>query len=493
MLTREKQQAREQVQMLTIEDMVPKDHILRDIDQAISFDFIYDEVKELYCADNGRPSIDPVVLFKIIFTKYLFGIRSIRQTIKEIEVNMAYRWFLGYGMMEKIPHFTTFGKNYERRFADSHIFERIFEHILLEAVRCKFVDARSVFLDATHIKASANKKKAVNKAVKVEAKHYHAELMEEINRDREDHGKKAFQDDNNDDGTPPETRNIKVSTTDPECGLFHKGEHKVEFAYTTHVACEKNNYILGCDISAGNVHDSVMFDQLYRNVLARFPEIETVALDSGYKTPWIMKQIFDSGRKAATPYKRPMTKEGFFKKYEYVYDEHYDCILCPENQVLKYRTTNRDGYREYKSDPKICANCPSRFMCTESKNCQKIVTRHVWEDYMELAEDVRHSPEGKEIYSMRGQTIERVFADAKEKHFMRYTYSRGLAKLRMQTLLTFGTMNLKKTGQMEEDKRVVARLFVACFPFLAILPRYPLRLISFAPFCNVHKGALSSP
>ena len=444
MLTREKKESRGQIQMLCIEDMVPRNHVLRDIDRAISFDFIYDEVRDLYSEDQGRPSIDPVVLFKIVLVKYIFGIRSMRQTIKEIEVNMAYRWFLGYGMTEAIPHFTTFGKNYERRFANSDIFEKIFEHILLEAVRCKFVDASAAFLDATHIKASANKKNSVNEKVKVAAKHYHKELMEEINKDREAHGKKTFPDD---DDTPPETRDMKVSKTDPDCGLFHKGEHKVEFAYTTHVACDKNSFVLGCDVSAGNVHDSVMFDRLYKTVLARFPEIESVAVDSGYKTPWIMKQIFDSGRKAMTPYKRPMTKEGFFKKYEFVYDEYYDCVLCPENQILKYSTTNREGYREYKSNPKRCANCPSRSRCTESKNCQKVVTRHVWEEYMELAEDVRHSPEGKEIYALRSQTIERVFADAKEKHFMRYTYYRGLAKLRMQALLTFAAMNLKKLAK----------------------------------------------
>jgi len=189
MLTREKKLERDQIEMLCIEDLVPEDHLLRDIDQAISFDFIYDMVKDLYCEDNGRPSIDPVVLIKIVLIKYLFGIRSMRQTTKEIEVNMAYRWFLGYGMREQIPHFTTFGKNYERRFADSDIFERIFEHILLEAVRSKFVDASAVFIDATHIKASANKKKAVNEVVKINAKHYQSELMEEINSDREAHGK----------------------------------------------------------------------------------------------------------------------------------------------------------------------------------------------------------------------------------------------------------------------------------------------------------------
>jgi transposase len=450
----EKKQERNQIQIISIEDLVPKDHILRDIDKAIDMNFIYDEVKDLYSKDNGRPSIDPVVLFKMIFIKYLFGIRSIRQTIKEIEVNMAYRWYLGYGMTEKIPHFTTFGKNYERRFADSGIFEKIFERILNEAVQCNFVDATAGFIDATHIKASANKKKAVNEAVKIEAKHYHAKLTEEINADRAAHGKKPLKDDD-DDATPPPTKNKKVSTTDPECGLFHKGEHEKQFAYTVHVACDKHNYILGCDVSAGNVHDSVMFDGLYKDVLAKFPEIDMMALDSGYKTPWIMKQIFDSGRKASTPYRCPMTKKGFYKKYEYVYDEYYDCILCPENQVLKYSTTNREGYREYKSDPKICASCPSRHKCTESKNCVKVVTRHVWEGYIELAEDVRHSPEGKETYSMRSQTIERVFADAKEKHFMRYTHYRGLAKLRMQALLTFAWMNLKKLAKWKKDNGLI--------------------------------------
>lgn len=250
-----------------------------------------------------------------------------------------------------------------------------------------------------------------------------------------------------DDDTPPPTKNIKQSTTDPESGLFHKGEHKVVFAYTAHTACDKHNFILGVDISAGNVHDSIMFDGLYKNVMAKFPEARMIGIDSGYKTPWIMKQVFDSGRLPATPYKRPMTKCGFFKKYEFVYDEYYDCVICPENQVLKYSTTNRDGYKEFKSNPAICVNCPSRAKCTESKECVKLYTMHVWDKYLELAEDVRHSPQGKEAYALRSQTIERVFGDAKEKHNMRYTQYTGKAKVTMQVLLTFACQNLKKLAK----------------------------------------------
>lgn len=466
-----------QIEMVCIEDLVPENHILRDIDSAIDFSFIHELVHNFYCADNGRPSIDPVVLFKIVLIQYTFGIRSMRQTIKEIEVNMAYRWFLGYGMTERIPHFTTFGKNYIRRFADTDIFEKIFERILSEAVEAGFVDASAVFIDATHIKANANNHKYKNEIVKKEARHYQEELQREIEKDREEHGKKPPKPPK--DGGVPPTKTVKSSTTDPDCGLFHKGEHKKEFAYTTHVICDKHNFVLGADVSAGNVHDSVMFDDLYRDVLANFPEIEMIALDSGYKIPWIMKQIFDSERLPSTPYKRPMTKEGFFRKYEYVYDEYYDCYLCPNNQVLKYSTTNRDGYREYKSDPKICKNCQCQGQCTESKSCQKVVTRHVWEEYMELAEDVRHSPEGKEIYKLRKETIERVFADAKVKQGMRYTQYRGLARLKMQVLLTFSCMNLKKLATWKRKNGLLP-------PFLPRFTRFILNWLHY--FKKPHKA-----
>ena len=459
MLKENKEKVRKQINFVCIDDLVPENHILRDIDKSIDFSFIYDLVRDLYCEDNGRPSIDPVVLFKIVMIQYTFGIRSMRQTIKDIEVNMAYRWFLGYDMTEKIPHFTTFGKNYSRRFAGTDIFEKIFERILSEAVNAGFVDASAVFIDATHIKANANNHKYTNEIVKIEAKHYQDELQKEIEKDRESHGKKPPKPPK--DGGEPKTKTVKQSTTDPDCGLFHKGEHKKEFAYTSHVVCDKHNFVLDCDVSAGNVHDSVMFDGLYYNVLAKFPEIEMAALDSGYRTPWIMKQIFNSGRLPSVPYKRPMTKEGFFRKHEYVYDEYFDCYLCPNNHVLKYSTTNKDGYREYKSNPNICKSCLCRSQCTESKNCQKVVTRHVWEEYMEMAEDVRHSSKGKEIYKLRKETIERVFADAKVKHGLRFTQYRGLARLKMQVLLTFFCMNLKKLASWKRNNGLLS-LILQC-------------------------------
>lgn len=198
------------------------------------------------------------------------------------------------------------------------------------------------------------------------------------------HGKKPLKErDDDDDKNGGNT--VTVSTTDPESGLFRKGEHKTEFAYTAHVACDDNNFVLACEVTPGNVHDSKVFDEVYEDVTDKFVEVETVTVDAGYKTPWICKRVMDDDRNISTPYKRPMTGKELFRSFEYVYDEYYNCIICPENQVLKYTTTNRDGYREYKSNPYICKGYPSREKCTHSKNCQKTVQRHIWSDYIELA------------------------------------------------------------------------------------------------------------
>lgn len=368
MITEHTERIRKQLQMVSIDDLVPQDHLLRIIDKAIDWSFIYDLVRDKYSPDNGRPSIDPVVLIKIPFIQYLYGIKSMRQTIKEIDVNIAYRWFLGLEIGEKVPHFTTFGKNYKRRFEGTDLFEQIFQHILEECYKFRLVDPSEVFVDGTHVKARANNKKMQRRIAKEEALFYAEMLRNDIDADREVHGKKPLKDKDDDnkpsggsgdkfedytDDVPLDGKTIKYSTTDPESGWFRKGEHKHVFAYGIETACDKNGWILGFTVNPGNEHDSRTFKGLYDKL--QDIGMKRCVVDAGYKTPAIAKLLLDDGVDPVFPYKRPMTKDGFFKKYEYVYDEYNeyneynDCYICPNNQVLNYSTTNRDGYREYKS------------------------------------------------------------------------------------------------------------------------------------------------
>ena len=490
-MLRENKAERDQMEFFCIDSFVPQDHLLRKIEDALDFSKLYEIVGDLYCHNNGRPSVDPVVLFKIVFIQHLYGIPSLRRTCEEIKMNVAYRWFLGYLMNEQLPHFSTVSQNFKHRFTEETI-DKVFEWILGEVEKHGYLTPDAVFVDGTHIKANANLHKAVKKAIPKAAKEYEKQLMEEINADREAHGKKPFDDHHDDDPSgnvqpngdqndssrnnneqPTAEKTVTVSTTDPECGIFHKGEHKKCFAYEAHTACDKYGYVLDVTVTPGNVHDSVAFPALYRKLLKRFPGIEKIVADAGYKIPYLAKLIIDSGRIPVFPYKRPMGKDEFFRPYEYVYDEYYDCILCPENHVLNYSTTNREGYREYKNKSYICENCPSREKCTHSRNCQKVVTRHIWEDYMELVEDYRHTPEYKALYSHRKETIERDFADAKEKHGMRYTPYRGLAQVTKWVRLKFAALNLKKLAiHLRKDRQSLQ--------FWAVFIHFPLSDLVFA-------------
>ena len=451
---------KKQVEILSLDQLVPEEHLVRKIEKAIDLSFIYPLVKDLY-SPFGAESIDPVVLIKLNIIQYTFGIRSMRQTIKEIEVNTAYRWYIGYGLTERIPHFSTFSKNYARRFEGTDLFERIFMAVVDEIIKHGFIDDENAFIDGSHIKANANNHKYQKAMVEKSTRFYEEELQKEIAKDRMEHGKKPLKE----QSVEPEIKEIKQSTTDPDAGVFHKGEHKKVFAYTANVACDRNNYILAFEATAGNLHDSVVFPMVYDKLKEKFENIKNIVIDAGYKIPAIAKMIIDDGKTPVMPYKCPMTKKGFFKKHEYAYDEYYDCYICPNNEILKYSTTNRDGYKEYKSNPDKCKDCPYLKQCTESKNHVKLVTRHVWAEYLEEAEDIRHTIGSKELYSLRSQTIERIFADAKELHGMRYARHRGLSKVKMELNLLFACMNLKKlANRLWKDS--MNPLFLRCFSLI---------------------------
>ena len=307
--------------------------------------------------------------------------------------------------------------------------------------------ADQIYVDSTHVKACANSKKMRKRVAHEQALWYEEKLQKEISRDREAHGKKPLKEKDRND--PPSgggsdnntkeeeiTEGIKTqkcSTSDPESGWFRKGEHKHVFAYAVETACDKHGWILGYSIHPGNEHDSRTFKTLYDKIKIYSPAM--IIADAGYRTPAIAHELLEDGIEPLFPYKRPMTKEGFFRKYEYAYDEYYDCYICPENHILSYQTTNREGYREYVSCGEICASCPNLHRCAESKEHIKVVTRHVWEEYMEKAEDIRHTLGNKQIYDLRKETIERIFGTAKEQHglphpsfrqCLRYDYSSSI-------------------------------------------------------------------
>ena len=450
--------ARRKAMVIDIDMLVPKDHLLRKIEKVMDYDWLYERLNPLYNDKVGRPGTDPVVLIKMVLIQHLFGIPSLRQTWRECDVNVAYRWFLGYDLLEHIPHFATVSYAFCNRFPPELSVE-IFDHILNKALNNRMVDPSVVFIDGTHIKASANKKKFQKEQVNKAAKVYDEVLRKEVNEERAKLGKKEIED--KDDDEPPKGEK-SASTTDPDCGMFVKGEHERQFAYEAHTACERHGFVLAVEVTPGNIHDSVAWDAVYDSVCSRFPEVEALAMDAGYKTPWIARKTLQDGRIPVLPYTRRHTKKYAFKPWDYQYNEALDCMVCPAGELLRHTTTDRNGKRTYRSTPSVCLNCPCREKCGANGKGQKLIQRHIWQEYLDVVEGIRKTDLGKSIYEKRKETIERVFADAKEKHAMRYTHMRGLTRVTQWVRLKFAAMNLKKLANWAWN-RLCLQAFGKCF------------------------------
>jgi len=241
-------------------------------------------------------------------------------------------------------------------------------------------------------------------------------------------------------------KEIKVSTTDPESGYMYREGKPEGFFYLDHRTVDlKYNMITDVHITPGNTHDADPYLERLERQIDRFGfQVEAVALDSGYVTTPICKALKDKHIFAVMGYRRFSSAKGLFAKKKFSYIPDKDSYLCPGGQRLSYKTTTRDGYREYHSNPSECKECESLNQCTPSKTHKKIISRHVWEESREWVRQNKLTPSGKLLYKKRQETIERSFADSKQLHGLRYCRLRGREQVQEQALLTAVCQNIKK-------------------------------------------------
>ncbi|CCV46475.1 transposase for IS1668 [Yersinia enterocolitica (type O:5,27) str. YE149/02] len=431
---------------ITLDELVPEDHLVRQIDAAIDFEFIRNAVAHLYCPDNGRPAVDPVRLIKMMLLGYLFGVPSERRLVKEIQVNVAYRWFLRMGLTEKVPDASTLSQNRIRRFNGSDVFQQIFDHIVEQALAQGMANGRVLYTDSTHLKASANPRKAVNELRPEGVSEYIDQLNAAVEADRKKHEKKPLPGVKKTPESAAALKNTKVSTTDPESGFMHREGKPKGFFWLDHRTVDgKHGIVTDTHVTPGNVHDSQPFITRLTRQVERF-SLDTVAVgvDAGYFTSAVCHLTQEMGVALVPGYRRPHKGQNDYQKKHFRYDPAQELYICPAGSELSYGTTDRNGYRHYRSDKAVCAGCPERSKCTKNRQMQKTITRHVWEEAKEKANALRLTKWGKKVYARRKETVERSFADAKQHHGHRYARFRGLMKVQMQCLLAATAQNMKK-------------------------------------------------
>ena len=446
MLRDRKTQQQNEYEIVLLEELVPQDHLLRKIDAAVDFSFIHDICKDLYSPDNGRPAIEPELLFKMLLLGYLYDIKSEVKIAQAVNENIAFKWFLGLKLTEKGPDHATISINRVRRFKDNNIAEQIFDEILHQCIAKGLVGGEILYTDSTHIKAKANKHKKALVTVKETPREYMEELDEQIDLDRKALGKEPFDKDDND---PPEgigTTSRMVSTTDPESGQQTRDGKPSGFHYSEHRTVDsKNNVIVNVHVEPANINDITPVPTILKEILFRLGKLpKYMGFDAGYHSAWIAHLLEKSRIQGVIGYRRHTHQKEVFGKYRFRYDAEFDAYTCPEGKHLYWRTTNREGFREYWSNSKECVNCPRRSECISEKAKRRLVTRHVWQDALDDVTWFTKTLNGQRIYSWRKETIERSFAEAKENHGLRFARMLGIQNMREQCFLTAAVQNIKR-------------------------------------------------
>lgn len=330
---------------------------------------------------------------------YLFGIRSERQLVREIEVNVAYRWFLRLKLTDTVFDASTLSQNRRRRFNGTDVAQAIFDRIVERAIAAGLVDGTVLYTDSTHLKASANKGKYDLAMIEKSRADYWADLDRAIEAERAAHGQRPLKR----QAREPQVKETKVSRTDPDAGYMVRQGKPKGFFYLDHRTVDGRAGIITDTLATpASLHDSIVYLGRLDRQVERFGfNVGAVGLDAGYATPAVAKGLEDRSR-GVTGYRNPNPpKPGMMRKSAFAYEAEAEGYRCPQGQLLAYATTDRDGYRHYRSDPAICRTCPLLASCTANAKAIRTLTRHLWADHRERADALRLTPKGKAIYRRR--------------------------------------------------------------------------------------------
>jgi transposase len=420
-----------------LEDMVPVDHLLRRIDTVLDLRWLRGEMAPHY-SHLGCPSVCPELMIRMLIVGYCYSIRSERRLCQEVNLNLAYRWFCGLGLEDKVPHHSTFSVNRHGRFRDNDILRKVFEEVVRGCLKSGLVGGEGFAVDASVIEADASRFQRVKGS--------------EVDWTDEQRARRpvseylvALEDEN-----PPVNPNQKpkaMSPTDPSAAWTTRGRNKVMFGYSLNYLIDLENAVI-VDVEATPTRISKEVDAtetMIERTEDRFalkPDrlAGDVAYGTGEMLGWLVKRkidphvpVWDQSEVAA---------DGKFVRADFIYDKDRDLYICPGGKALKTSGTVHDGTTiKYIAKYSDCAQCPLKPECTTGRE------RRVSRDVNQEARDYTQALMETEAYAtsrVERKKIERLFGEAKHILSMVRLRLRGLTGAHDEFLLTATVQNLKR-------------------------------------------------
>ena len=432
--------------IVDLDQFVPANHLLRQIKRKVDFTFIYDKVKHLY-KPGGRPA-EPVLLVRMWLIGYLYGITSERRLEQEVNMNLAYRWFLGLPLDQRVPDHSTLSNNRNGRFKDGTLFLGVFEGIVEQCKQAGLIKGEAVLTDSTHVEANVNDDLRETITVTKAPSEYFKELeatAQELNAaaDEQRIGKKRGPKGGGSIAKPQEREEVQ-NTTDPDARLLGRPGKPSGFHFLAHVTVEPTHgIIVDAMATAANLSDHEPYVECIRRTMTR-TKVSEAAADAGYDFISVHKPLGDLGITTYIPaveHRSGSTDGSRFTVRDFVYDPDTDSFRCPGGKFLHFRSV-QDFDKQYRAKQRDCQTCPLASQCLAPSKKFRTLKRPIHQEYLDRAHERNNSPQYYDLQKQRRIWCEGTFAIMKARHGLRRAMRRGLAKMQEQLLMASVAMNL---------------------------------------------------
>ncbi len=423
-----------------LEEVVPADHLLRKIDAVLDLSWLRGEMKPHY-SHLGCPSVCPELMVRMLLVGYCYSIRSERRLCQEVKVNLAYRWFCGLGLEDKVPHHSTFSVNRLGRFRKNDLLRKVFEEVVCSCMKAGLVGGEGFAVDASVIEADASRFQRVEGSeVDWTEKQLRRRAIREFIDALESEAPPVNPD------QPPKA----LSPTDPAAAWTTRGRHKVMFGYSLNYLIDMEAPII-VDVEATPTRISKEVEAgktMVERTQERFGlKPDRVAGDVAYGTGRLLAWLVDREIDPHIPVwdRSEAASQGKFTRADFTYDKDRDLYICPGGKELRTSGTVHDGttikYIAKKSD---CTRCPLKPQCTNSS------ARRIQRDVHQEARDYTQALMKTEAYEASREErkkIETLFGEVKHILSRVRLRLRGLSGARDEFLLIATVQNLKRLAQ----------------------------------------------
>jgi IS5 family transposase len=416
----------------SLRQLVPDDHILARVDRALDLSWLRGEVADLYCPDNGRPGIDPEVAVRLMLAGFLLGLVHDRRLLREAQVNLAIRWFIGYGLHETLPDHSSLTRIRQRWGPER--FKAILTRSVEACVAAGIAKGEVVHIDASLIRADVT-----------------WDAIADAHADAVTTAHPVLPDAAPAPALPPARQPRRVCTTDPDASLGKVRRNlPAQPSSKQHTAVDQERgVVLDIVVTTGAAHESTLVEGQLDTVAATTGQpVRVATLDAGYAVTRIFAALEARGIEAVVPTRpeRP-PRSGVIPVRRFKLDARHNHVRCPRGRTLRpHGKPDADGFQAYRATVKDCSACPLRARCFSPSMKKRAILLH--KDHPALIRARRkHLAWGareKAIYASHRGRVEGIHGEAKTWHGLARAVRRGLGNMQIQAYLTATVINLKR-------------------------------------------------